>query len=273
MGILSSKDKKETLPSNEPRDTHGTVDRYSNHVYRNTSTNIPPEFTVPQRASRTEDNKRSYSGNHTGTLTTQDHRPNPPPLSQENFPAKLVLPSNSINSSINRQAGSAPREGNNHTVSSGNDASVIHDHHHTDNGISRLDYVILLENMTQLTDTVKQLNLKVSSLEYNLHNMQHREADLARSRKDAHAADTIQKERENANDDKNTGQTELTKPTPEDVIRKMKEQLRKRRPDKSALEESRNIYKKIRQEYISQTNSKENTNQKSTKIHDEDDNA
>ena len=94
--------------------------------------------------------------------------------------------------------------------------------------VKKLDHVILAEHLKQLTEAVKTLHERVSDLENA------READ----KKALNEKKPQKVEQPEPKDEKPTAHT--------DLIKKMREQLNKRKPDLSALEETRNIYKKMK---------------------------
>ena len=144
-----------------------------------------------------------------------------------------LLPSKFIPASIKRPDSKQNREPNLPSSAFSQKTLEAPEQHKAEEGISKLDYVILVDNVTQLTDTVKDLNKRVSELEALLLEYKH----LPR----VEVVDVEPVEQKNSFS---------SIAIPDDMIRRMKEQLRKRKPDLSALEENRNLYKKIKQDSL-----------------------
>lgn len=99
-------------------------------------------------------------------------------------------------------------------------------------GMTKMDFVFMMERMKELTESVQELNERVTQLEkQNLRPIM---------------------EKENKPDPSGDIFIQLSeKPgSAEDLIRKMREQLKKRKPDVSALEETRSLYKKMKMGYV-----------------------
>lgn len=113
-----------------------------------------------------------------------------------------------------------------------------------DEPVTRVDYLFLVEQVRTLSESIRQLNSKVYLLE----------ADRALNKTlqtSTSPQGPIEPLRELKSENQRSDQAENSKPDPEDLIRKMKEQLRKRKPEvATSLEESRDIYKKVKNGFL-----------------------
>ncbi len=175
--------------------------------------------------------------NRSGILEPVSHRiPKTEEIQRTASLEQELLPTKFIPASIKRPDPKQTREPNLPSSEPSQKTQDESEKIKAEDGISKLDYIILVDNVSQLADTMKDLNKRMSELEILLLEYKHNPK--------VEAPEPVE-QKAPVNSLSN----------PDDMIRKMKEQLRKRKPDLSALEQNRNLYKKIKQDSIV-TNSK-----------------
>ena len=102
--------------------------------------------------------------------------------------------------------------------------------------MSKADYLFLLEKVKMLSETVRELNGRISHVEVMVQDNAKTDSQMKLD-----TADSVQ-------------QSQASDTDPKLLIQKMKEQLRKRKPDISSLEDTRMIYKKLKAGYIAAQN-------------------